>query len=201
MQALSQLLPEAALRLAVTAGEVANFCDHAEHNEIADLEALRRGGRELRATAIEISLRSGEDAIGLYSRRLRAIEVRNVLWHEDALDGAELASNAATWRALQLVQAAHDKAYHSDVVGLAKADQLRHYALHIAKLAGATAALAQGHGDPTDWLDRRVPDMLLFGIKLATVSGEKLPDEEVPRHVATDRRRDARDARDALAAM
>jgi hypothetical protein len=42
--------------------------------------------------------------------------------------------------------------------------------------------VARGHGDLADWLHRRVPDMLLFGIKLATVSGEKLPDDDVPRH-------------------
>jgi hypothetical protein len=182
MQPASHVLVDTALTIAVAASEVANFCDHVEHNEIADLEAVRRAGRQLRETAIALSLDAGEDPIVLYARRLAAIEARNVLWHDDSLDGAELARSASTWRALQLVQAAHDKAYHADVVGLAKSNQLRHYALHVAKLAGATAAVAKGDADPADWLSRRVPDMLLFGLKLATVSSQKLSEEAVPRH-------------------
>ena len=177
----SPILADAALAIAVASGDVANYCDHVEHNEVTDLGAVRRAGRDLRTTAVALSLEAKQDPVALYARRLATIEHRNVLWHEDALDGAALARSASTWRALQLVQAAHDKTYHLDVVGLAKANQLRHYALHVAKLAGSTAVVARGDGDLADWLDRRVPDMLLFGIKLATVSGEKLPDDDVPR--------------------
>jgi len=177
----SSILVDAALAIAVMSGDVANHCDHVEHNEAADLDAIRRAGRDLRTTAVALSLEAAQDPVALYVRRLAAIEQRNVLWHDGAFDGAALARSASTWRALQIVQAAHDKAYHSDVVGLAKADQLRHYALHVAKLAGSTAVVARGDGDLADWLHRRVPDMLLFGIKLATVSGEKLPEEDVPR--------------------
>ena len=178
----SPILVDAALAIAVMSSDVANHCDHVEHNEPADLETVQRAGHDLRTTAVALSLEAGQDPVALYARRLETIEHRNVMWHEDALDGAALARSASTWRALQLVQAAHDKTYHVDVVGLAKANQLRHYALHVAKLAGSTAAVARGHGDLADWLHRRVPDMLLFGIKLATVSGEKLPDDDVPRH-------------------
>jgi hypothetical protein len=180
MELQSQAYVDAALLLAVLAGDVANFCDHAEHNEPADVEHVRRAGDELRLLSVELSATSGRDAIELYADRIAQIEARNVLGHEEALDGADLARAAGTWRDLQLVQAAHDKSYHADVVGLSKAEQLRHYALHVAKLAGATAALARGAGDPTDWLVRRVPDMLLFGLKLATVTGLKLSDEPLP---------------------
>jgi len=83
------------------------------------------------------------------------------------------------WRALQLVQDEHDQAYHFDVVGLTKSDQLRHYALHVAKLAGACADAARGDLGHEDFLARRVPDMLLFGVKLATVTSEKLPHESI----------------------
>lgn len=177
----SPILVDAALAIAVMSSDVADYCDHVEHNEPVDLEAVRGAGRDLRITAVALSLEADQNPVALYSSRLATIERRNVMWHEDALDGAALARSASTWRALQLVQAAHDKAYHVDVVGLAKANQLRHYALHVAKLAGSTALVARGDGDLADWLHRRVPDMLLFGIKLATVSGEKLPDDEVPR--------------------
>ena len=43
---------------------------------------------------------------------------------------------ANSWRALQLVQAEHDRHYHPDVCGLTKGEQLRHYALHLAKIVG-----------------------------------------------------------------
>jgi len=181
MQLGSQILLDTGLVLAVAAGEVANFCDHVEHNEGADVTTVRKAGEDLRSAAVELSLTAGCDPLELYACRLASIETRNVLCHETSLDGAALARAAETWRGLQLVQAAHDKAYHGDVVGLSKADQLRHYALHLAKLAGATAAVARGEGDPKDWLVRRVPDMLLFGLKLATVTGQKLSDDPLPR--------------------
>jgi len=175
----SQLLHDSALRLAVASGEVANYRDHGEHNEPADIETVRRAGEELRTTAVELSSNAGADAIELYAARLAAIESRNVLSCRGSFDGAAAARAAGSWRALQLVQAEHDRAYHSDVVGLAKWDQLNHYALHLAKLAGATAAVARGDAPSDDWLVRRVPDMLLFGLKLATVTGQKLADEEL----------------------
>jgi hypothetical protein len=115
------------------------------------------------------------------------IEERNVLCHTASYDGASAALATTTWRELQLVQAQHDRVYHPDVVGLPKAEQLRHFALHLAKLAGNTAALVRGTVDEQDWLTRRVPDMLLFGIKLATVSGQKLGDEALPRPAAPER--------------
>jgi hypothetical protein len=175
-----QTLSDAGLALAATAGEVANYCDHVEHNEPADPEVVRVAGEQLRRMGFKLSWRLGHDPLELYARRLEAIESRNVLWSANSLDGAQLARSADTWRALQLVQVAHDRAYHADVVGMAKIDQLRHYALHLAKLAGATAAVARGEADQADWLERRVPDMLLFGLKLSTVSGEKLPEDHFP---------------------
>ena len=177
----AQLLHDSALRLAVVSAAVANYCDHVEHNEPADIEIVRRAGEELRMTAVELSWSAGVDAIELYAARLAAIESRNVLSHEGSYDGAAATRDVGSWRALQVVQVGHDRAYHPDVAGLAKWDQLHHYALHLAKLAGATAAVARGDAHRDDWLARRVPDMLLFGLKLATVSGQKLADEALPR--------------------
>ena len=71
----------------------------------------------------------------------------------------------------------HDRNYHPDVLGLSRYEQLRHYAFHLAKLAGAAAAAASG--DESDFLARRLPDLLLFGLKLATLTNEPLPDEQV----------------------
>ena len=169
-------LNDAALELAQVAAAVANFCDHAEHNEAADIQDVRRCAARLRAQAISLAAAAGEDPIVLYGARLYAIEHRNVLHHDDAFDGEEAVAHARTWRDLQLVQVAHDRVYHPDVVGLTKAEQLRHYALHVAKLAGAAASALAAETDRADFVQRRVPDMLLFGIKLSTVTGERLSD-------------------------
>jgi hypothetical protein len=133
-------------------------------------------GAVLRALACEIATFEGHDLRLLYAERLRTIERRNPTWEPTALDGGALAECAVTWRDLQLAQAEHDRRYHSDVVGLAKFEQLRHYALHAAKLAGAAAAVAQGLASTEDFVSRRLPDLLLFGLKLPTVMGERLPD-------------------------
>src|SRR3982751_2702320 len=168
-------LVDAGLRLAIASAAVANYCDHVEHNEVAEVSAVRSAAAELRAVSVMLGELSGRDPVELYAERLAAIEARNVLSEEGSYDGARAAREADDWRALQLIQVEHDHAYHADVVGLKKSDQLHHYALHVAKVAGATAAVATGIADQRDWLARRVPDMLLFGIKLSTVTGERLP--------------------------
>ncbi len=71
------------------------------------------------------------------------------------------------------MQIDHDRHYHPDVVGMAKVQQLRHYALHLAKAVGA---FAEPRGEQ-ELLHRRLPDILLFAIKLPTVMGVRLPDE------------------------
>ncbi len=71
----------------------------------------------------------------------------------------------------------HDRHYHPDVLGLSRYEQIRHYAFHLAKLSGAAAEAASG--DESDFLARRLPDLLLFGLKLATLTNEPLPDEQV----------------------
>ena len=165
-----------ALRMSRSAAAVANYCDHAEHNERVELSWVLDPAEDLRALACEIALAEGLDVQALYAARLRAIEQRNPHWTPTTLDGGALAEMSRTWRDLQLAQSQHDRFYHPDVVGLAKLDQLRHYALHLAKLAGAIADVAQGHADRGDFQARRLPDVLLFGLKLSSVCGERLQD-------------------------
>lgn len=174
---------EYALRIAPPTASVANFCDHVEHNEVAERDWVLAPAVQLRALACEIAEAAGLALIDLYAERLGAIEARNVLAHPGAFDGHRAALEAQSWRELQLVQARHDEHYHHDVCGLAKAEQLRHFALHLSKIVGAFA-------DPRDERDlhsRRLPDLLLFAIKLATVMGMRLSDEPLPRPVATAR--------------
>ena len=165
--------------IAEASAAVANYCDHAEHNEAADRRWILDAGQTLRTAALQIAAHEHEDLFELYAERMRQIEQRNPLWSEDAPDGAQLVRCATTWRELQLAQVEHDRHYHPDVIGLTKFDQLRHYALHLAKLTGAVAARAAGTGDVDSFRVRRLPDLMLFGVKLSTVSGERLAQESL----------------------
>lgn len=161
------------LRLAPLAASVANYCDHVEHNEVAERAWVLDPAAGLRDAAVEFATSLGLSPVELYAERLGEIEARNVLARPGGYDGHRAALEARTWRDLQLVQIDHDRHYHPDVAGMAKAEQLRHYALHLAKTVGAFAEPR----DADELLRRRLPDALLFGIKLATVMGARLPDE------------------------
>ncbi len=167
---------EWALALSVCAAAVANHCDHAEHNEHVDVAWVLHSAEQLRSVACAVATAEGLDLWALYAARLRTIEARNPHWTPRTLDGGALVEASATWRDLQLAQGQHDRYYHPDVSGLTKMDQLRHYALHVAKLVGAVAEVAQGVADRRDFQARRLPDLLLFGLKLSTVCGERLPE-------------------------
>jgi hypothetical protein len=166
-----------ALATAPCAAAVANYCDHTEHNEVAAAEWVTTAADELRRLAMDFGGEANLDVVHLYAERLGAIEARNVLARPGAFDGHAAALAAETWRDLQLVQVEHDRYYHADVIGLAKVEQLRHYALHLAKIVGAFAVAA----DAEELINRRLPDVLLFGIKLQTVMGKRLADEALPR--------------------
>lgn len=159
---------------------MANYCDHVEHNEPAERVWISGAAATLRDAASAIAAHEGENLRSRYAARLRQIEERNPLWSRGDLDGAALVGHASTWRDLQLAQVEHDRRYHPDVIGLSKMNQLRHYALHVSKLAGAVAELAAGRSDRADFCARRLPDLLLFGLKLSTVTGERLGDGALP---------------------
>jgi hypothetical protein len=165
-----------ALRAAPVAAGVANFCDHVEHNETVDRAWVTDAAGYLRVLACDHAQAAGFSPVQLYAERLGDIEARNVLAHPGAYDGHRAALEATSWRDLQLVQAEHDRHYHPDVLGLAKDLQLRHYALHLTKIVGAFAEPRDGD----ELVHRRLPDALLFGIKLSTVMGVRLPDERLP---------------------
>jgi hypothetical protein len=173
------VLHDALIQLSRSARDVCNYCDHVEHNEVADVQDVRRAGADLRTLAVRLAAETGNDLVSLYGRRLRHIEAKNVLSSSTSFDGCAAALTAKTWRELQLVQAEHDRVFHPDVVGTPKLDQLLHYALHLAKLAGAVADVDAGEVGVTDFVDRRLPDMVLFGIKLSTVTGETLSSDPV----------------------
>jgi hypothetical protein len=172
--------------LAIAAGQVANYCDHADHNEAVDAAWVLGAAETLRVIAQRIAEREGVDLVALYADRLEAIEARNVATGSREFDGAAAVRASLTWRELQLVQLEHDRRYHPDVLGLHKSEQLVHYSLHLAKLVAALAREPSGPDEHADFLARRLPDMLLFGIKLTTVMGHKLPETPViPDYVAS----------------
>jgi hypothetical protein len=176
---LTSSLPDALLVLAVNAATVANACDHVEHNEDVSMQSVRTAAREIRGIGVRLAIEASRDPTELYRQRLDQIEKRNVLFGEGSYDGRASVPSQPTWYQLQRVQIEHDRCYHPDVIGMPKLEQLRHYALHVAKLSGAVAEVIAGEISCQDLVARRVPDMLIFGIKLSTVTGERLSSESI----------------------
>lgn len=164
------------LELAVATAGAANYCDHAEHNEEVECLWITDAGRVARRLACAIAADADIDLLDFYANRLRTIETRNPLSDRQGFDGSEAAMKARNWRQLQLVQVEHDRHYHPDVFGLSRFAQLNHYTLHLAKLTGALADVAAGKREAADFYKSRLADLLLFGVKLATVTGEVLPE-------------------------
>jgi len=172
-------MPEERVQIALReaariASAVALYCDRTEHNEPSIAESVSDAGRRLRYLAASVAARLGLDLQQVYGDRLEQLEAQSLL--EPLLPPPSLdVKRARTWRDLQTAQLRHDRHYHADVFGLAKRDQLIHVSLHLTKLTGAIALLFEA--DQTIWVDfsrRRLPDMLLFGVKLATLTGERL---------------------------
>jgi hypothetical protein len=174
-----------ALWLAQLAADVANYCDHAEHNEPVERAWVTNAASELRMTALKLAELDQINLIEAYAARLRTIEQRNVLHSPSSFDGAHAVKMARTWRELQVAQIEHDKAYHPDVIGLHKQEQLRHYALHLSKIAGAFARRAISDRVHVEIVDRRLPDLLIFALKLSTVMGERLSEDDVRANRST----------------
>jgi hypothetical protein len=169
-------LEEAMVRLASASASISAYCDRAEHLEPTEPASIRSIGAELRMLAFELAADRKIDLVQAYRARLESVEQRHPLYPAAGFAAAdEIPEVGATWPQLQRVQWEHDRHYHPDVLGLSRYEQLRHYAFHLAKLAGAAADAADG--DASDFFSRRLPDLLLFGLKLATLTNEQLPDE------------------------
>lgn len=157
--------------VASVAADIATYCDHAEHVEPADAGIIGNAALRLCEAAISLAEAGRADLIDRYAIRMAEIEARSPL--PEPQEGANRIRASSTWRDLQAAQAEHDRAFHPDVLGLARADQLRHYALHLAKFPAAIL-----EADSADFAERRLPDMLLFAIKLWTLSGAGLPESD-----------------------
>lgn len=160
-------------------GTLARFCDRAEHNEGVDRDLVVTAGAELRMTATALIRDNGADILDAYAFRLAQLEARHPLAGADLFEADKEIHRVKTWRELQRAQARHDAVYHPDVSGLAKIEQLRHYTLHLAKLAWLLQDAAAANYAGGEIVQVRIPDVLVFGVKLATVCGQVLPDEPV----------------------
>lgn len=162
------------LALAEAAGRLGSFCDRLEHGESAERADVEETGALLRATAFSYAKENGLDLVDLYARRLGKNERKHVLGSAGDFDGEQAARAARTLRDLQLAQIGHDRAFRPDVYGLPRYEQLRHCALHLAKLAGSAAEVYKNPSLLGDFHERRLPDTLLFGLKLATLADSRL---------------------------
>ncbi len=129
------------------------------------------------ANASNLSLREA------YAARIRRVEASSLLRYtsgiqDSALAGADALDTARTWDEVQIAQLIHDRQFHPDVFGLSKVDQLRHYTFHVTKLAGLVVDAIDG-ASWSSFQDERLPDLAIFGVKLATVCNERL----MPDHV------------------
>lgn len=168
--------------VAVAAADVALYCDRVEHAEPASPELIAAAGAALRDAAARCAAALGVDLLAAYGQRLAVVERRGTTNLVATFDGPAAAHAARTWADLQAVQARHDREYHLDVVGLARGDQVRHCALHAAKLAGSLARALDGSQAAIDELAvTRCPDLLVFGLKLADLAREALPALALPR--------------------
>jgi hypothetical protein len=174
---------DAALRsLAIAASAIATYCDHSEHGQHADRSHVVEAAEVLRRTSQQLAHLFHEDAVDLYGRRLARIESESALSRPPGLDVRRAVESARTWDELQAVQERHDRHFHPDVFGLQRIQQLRHCAFHAAKFPGSLAILIAKGGSWGSFIDSRIPDMLLFGLKLSTIMDQRLPRNVIPRN-------------------
>jgi len=162
----------ALVKLAAASAAVSTIADHAEHGESTIPHDLQRAGRLCAEAAMELAADQEMSVIAAYADRLQEIENDSPLGPSG--DAPAAVRDATTWRQLQIAQIDHDKRFHPDVFGLSKLEQIRHYAFHLAKFPDAILV-----GDDIRLRTKRIPDMLLFSIKLWTVSGSRLPNAPI----------------------
>jgi len=161
-----------------TAGELARHCDRAEHNEQVDRGTLIRAGAQLRAMACRLATAYAIKLQERYAERLDAVESRHPLAGGGSFDGGDAVRVSKTMLELQRAQLRHDTVYQPDVAGMPKYSQLRHFTLHLTKLSMLLLDAIEGR-ERDEFLNDRVADLFIFGIKLSTVAGERLPDDVI----------------------
>ena len=176
-------LARAVLDLVRAAAACASFCEHTEHNEPASISHVIAAGQTMCRVAAQLAEQSQLSLRQIYEDRIRDVEAGSLLAYstDDSTSlfvGADALSAAQHWGEVQAAQVVHDRHFHPDVVGMSKMDQLRHYTFHVTKLAGLLAEAFE-YEKWDEFRDRRLADVAVFGVKLATVCNERLPSAEV----------------------
>ncbi len=180
MQQPDRAIADALPRMAIYAGDVALYCDRIEHAETADADLLLEVAQGLREMAIVLADGLALDLVSAYARRIGEVELRRPIGAASDFDGGAAASRARTWQELQVVQIRHDLDYHPDVLGLSRADQVRHCALHLSKLAAWLARARTSSSAREEVVERRLADTLVFALKLSTLADETLAAAPLP---------------------
>jgi len=157
-------------------GMVGKYCDRSEHAE-GPVAVFVEVGTVLRAQAVMLAQELGQELGELYAHRLHRVEVRNPAYALGEFDGLAAVRAAVTWRDWQLAQLRHDRTYHPDVFGLSKYEQVRHFAFHLQYLTWLADEASTTSALQSSYISDRIPDVLLFGLKFATVAGHALPPE------------------------
>jgi hypothetical protein len=174
---VGQVLQQGLPRLVEFSGVIGQCCDRAEHNEATSPETIREVGQGLRKLAQTITAELGLDLRSLYAERVARVEAAHILGGQGLFDGGKAIREGTTWRAWQIAQMTHDHVYHQDVAGLPKNSQLSHIGHHVAKLAWKLQQTITSTETRDEFLTNRVADLVVFGVKLATVTGQRLPEE------------------------
>lgn len=151
--------PELVVKAAIAAGKVANYCDHAEHNEVLDRRWVIDSAEEFRSLALVIATMGGVEL-------RKAFVAFGQPWDGRVLNCLKIGSSQ---RDVQRALIDHDMKVNPDVMGRARCDQLRHHAMRTIILV---ARIADNTLDKTTAVTS-----LALGIRLATVMFEKLPED------------------------
>lgn len=161
------------------AATFAGFCEHVEHNEANSIADVLDAAKTLRTVAGELASEIGISLYEAYASRIEMVERSSIHRHvagaaNTSLGGFDALQASSTWEQVQVAQVVHDRQFHPDVFGLSKFDQMRHYTLHVTKLAGFMVDAVE-FDDLPSFAGERLADLAIFGVKVATVCNERLP--------------------------
>jgi hypothetical protein len=167
----------AALELVEATAEIARYCDHVDHVELAEVQSVLEAAASIRSSASVLAGASGQRLQQAWADRLAAFESRHpVLEPSEAPESIRV---SRTWRELQLAQYGHDAIFHPDILGLTRHDQLVHAVVHLVKAQGALCRSLRAP-DPAENVAIHAVDCAVFGVKIATLCGERLTDSDGP---------------------
>lgn len=170
-----RLLVLAVPDLAIVSGMVGTYLDHHSHVEDVRCQDIIDAGHGARVLACRLAQELDSDLRELYAHRIERREATHLM--AGVFDGGAALRSAKTWLEWQRAQLMHDFYFHPDVTGMPRYEQLTHFGMHLAKLGKLLAEASRDTGRIDEFVRDRLPDVLCFGIKLATVVNHTLPED------------------------